>query len=75
MYVIVVGGGKVGYYLTKELLAAGHELVLMEKDAGTGPPDQRRGRLHRPQSRRQRGHAPRGGRRQARRHRGRGHRR
>src|ERR687893_3019611 len=32
MYVIVVGGGKVGYYLTKELLAAGHELVLMEKD-------------------------------------------
>ena len=32
MYVIVVGGGKVGYYLTKELLAAGHEIVLMEKD-------------------------------------------
>ncbi|MBA2556120.1 MAG: TrkA family potassium uptake protein, partial [Chloroflexi bacterium] len=32
MYIIVVGGGKVGYYLTKELLAAGHELVLMEKD-------------------------------------------
>ena len=34
MYVIIVGGGKVGYYLTKELLAAGHELVLLEKDAG-----------------------------------------
>jgi trk system potassium uptake protein TrkA len=33
MYVIIVGGGKVGDYLTKELLAAGHELVLMEKDA------------------------------------------
>jgi trk system potassium uptake protein len=33
VYVIIVGGGKVGYYLTKELLAAGHELVLMEKDA------------------------------------------
>ncbi|HMJ81250.1 MAG TPA: TrkA family potassium uptake protein, partial [Candidatus Dormibacteraeota bacterium] len=32
MYVIVVGGGKVGYYLTKELLAAGHEVVLLEKD-------------------------------------------
>jgi trk system potassium uptake protein TrkA len=32
VYIIVVGGGKVGYYLTKELLAAGHELVLMEKD-------------------------------------------
>ena len=34
MYVIVVGGGKVGYYLTRELLAAGHELVLLEKDPG-----------------------------------------
>jgi trk system potassium uptake protein TrkA len=32
VYVIVVGGGKVGYYLTKELLAAGHEIVLLEKD-------------------------------------------
>ena len=32
MYMIIVGGGKVGYYLTKELLAAGHELVLLEKD-------------------------------------------
>lgn len=32
MYVIVVGGGKVGYYLTKELLEAGHELVILEKD-------------------------------------------
>ena len=32
MYIIVVGGGKVGYYLTKELLAAGHEIVLLEKD-------------------------------------------
>lgn len=32
MFVIVVGGGKVGYYLTKELIEAGHEVVLMEKD-------------------------------------------
>jgi trk system potassium uptake protein TrkA len=32
VYVIIVGGGKVGYFLTKELLAAGHELVLLEKD-------------------------------------------
>src|SRR5574340_258533 len=32
VYVILVGGGKVGYYLTKELLAAGHEIVLLEKD-------------------------------------------
>lgn len=32
VYVIVVGGGKVGYYLTKELLATGHEVVLVDKD-------------------------------------------
>ena len=31
MYIIVVGGGKVGYYLAKELLQAGHELVILEK--------------------------------------------
>jgi trk system potassium uptake protein len=31
MYVIVVGGGKVGYYLTKALIAAGLEVTLMEK--------------------------------------------
>jgi len=32
MFVLVVGGGKVGYYLTKELVQSGHEVVLMEKD-------------------------------------------
>jgi trk system potassium uptake protein TrkA len=32
MYVIVVGGGKVGYYLTKALLDAGHEVVLIERN-------------------------------------------
>ena len=32
MYVIVVGAGKVGYYLTKRLLNEGHEVLLMEKD-------------------------------------------
>jgi trk system potassium uptake protein len=32
MFVLVVGGGKVGYYLTKELIENGHEIVLMEKD-------------------------------------------
>src|SRR6187401_694765 len=31
MYIVVVGGGKVGYYLAKELLDAGHELVILEK--------------------------------------------
>jgi trk system potassium uptake protein TrkA len=31
MYVIVVGGGKVGYYLTKALIAGGLEVTLMEK--------------------------------------------
>ena len=33
MYIVVVGGGKVGYYLAKELLAAGHELVILEKNS------------------------------------------
>ena len=32
MYVIVVGGGKVGYYLTKQLLTEDHEVLLLEKD-------------------------------------------
>lgn len=32
MYIIVVGGGKVGYYLTKTLLADGHEVLLIEQD-------------------------------------------
>ena len=36
MFVLVVGGGKVGYYLTKELIEAGHEVVLMEKDRAAG---------------------------------------
>lgn len=32
MYIIVVGGGKVGYYLTKTLLNEGHEALLIERD-------------------------------------------
>jgi trk system potassium uptake protein TrkA len=32
MYVIVVGGGKVGYYLAKTLLTEGHEVAVIEKD-------------------------------------------
>jgi len=32
MYVIIVGAGKVGYYLAKELIQEGHEVLVMEKD-------------------------------------------
>jgi len=32
MYIIIVGGGKVGYQLTKLLLSQGHEVMLIEKD-------------------------------------------
>ncbi|HUV04147.1 MAG TPA: TrkA family potassium uptake protein [Armatimonadota bacterium] len=32
MYVIVAGGGKVGHYLTRALMDAGHEVLLVEKD-------------------------------------------
>jgi len=31
MYIIVGGGGDVGYYLTKTLLSQGHEVLLLEK--------------------------------------------
>ncbi len=33
MYIIIVGAGKVGYYLTKHLLSAGHEVAVIEKNA------------------------------------------
>src|SRR6266571_5912239 len=33
MYAIVVGGGKVGYYLAKEMLDSDHEVLVIEKDA------------------------------------------
>lgn len=32
MYIVVIGGGKVGYYLTKALLAERHEVLLIERD-------------------------------------------
>ncbi len=32
MYIIVVGGGKVGYYLTKTLVSEGYEVLLIERD-------------------------------------------
>ncbi len=32
MYIIVVGGGKVGYHLAKALLAEGHEVLVIEKE-------------------------------------------
>jgi trk system potassium uptake protein len=32
MYVIVVGGGTVGYYMCRDLVERGHEVTLIEKD-------------------------------------------
>lgn len=32
MYIIVVGGGQVGYYLSRALLDEGHEVLVLEKD-------------------------------------------
>jgi len=32
MYVVIIGGGNVGYYLAKALVAAEHEVLLMEKN-------------------------------------------
>jgi trk system potassium uptake protein TrkA len=34
MYIVVIGGGKVGFYLAKELIDTGHELLIIEKDSG-----------------------------------------
>jgi trk system potassium uptake protein TrkA len=31
MYIIIGGGGDIGYYLTKSLLSQGHEVLLLEK--------------------------------------------
>ncbi len=33
MYIVIVGGGSVGYYLCKALLREGHEVLVLEKDA------------------------------------------
>ena len=33
MYTVIVGGGKVGYYLAKALVYEGHEVLVLEKDA------------------------------------------
>jgi trk system potassium uptake protein len=33
MYIIIVGGGRVGYYLAKALLAEKHEVLIIEKNA------------------------------------------
>ncbi|MDO8491877.1 MAG: NAD-binding protein [Dehalococcoidia bacterium] len=33
MYILIVGGGEVGFYLAKALISEGHEVLLIEKDA------------------------------------------
>ena len=33
MYLVIVGGGRVGYFLAKELLEQGHEITVVEKNA------------------------------------------
>jgi len=33
MYILIGGGGQVGFYLTKELLNQNHEVLLLDKDA------------------------------------------
>ena len=32
MYILIGGGGQVGYYLAKGLIQQGHEVLLLEKD-------------------------------------------
>lgn len=33
MYIVIIGGGSVGYYLCQALLKEGHEVLVLEKDA------------------------------------------
>jgi trk system potassium uptake protein TrkA len=33
MYIVIIGGGSVGYYLSKALLLEGHEVLVLDKDA------------------------------------------
>jgi trk system potassium uptake protein TrkA len=33
MYIVIIGGGSVGYYLSKALLSEGHEVLVLDKDA------------------------------------------
>jgi len=33
MYVIIISGGRIGYYLSRALLNEGHEVLVIEKDA------------------------------------------
>lgn len=33
MYIIIIGGGRLGYFLLKELLNEGHESLVLEKDS------------------------------------------
>jgi trk system potassium uptake protein len=35
MYVVIIGGGNVGYYLAKALMSASHEVLLMERNRTT----------------------------------------
>ncbi|HAS05061.1 MAG TPA: portal protein [Dehalococcoidia bacterium] len=35
MYIIIVGGGRLGYYLARTLLDEQHEVLIIEKDAST----------------------------------------
>ena len=37
MYILIGGGGQVGYYLAKELIEQGHEVLLLEKDSRRTP--------------------------------------
>ena len=32
LYIVIIGGGNIGYYLSKALLSEGHEVLIIEKD-------------------------------------------
>jgi trk system potassium uptake protein TrkA len=75
MYIIVVGAGKVGWNLARELLEKGHEVTLIESDRPPLPDRRAGARAQRLLRRRLRALGARAGRDPARRHGDRGDRR
>ena len=41
VYIIIVGGGKIGYFLARQLLEDQHEVLIIEQNAEKGGADRR----------------------------------
>ena len=48
LYIIIVGGGKVGFHLAKELVESNYEVLVIELDPAQASADRGGARRHRP---------------------------